>query len=74
MAHQQSIESAEDLFRKLERTFDRRQAYGEYQVDWVFDLAITAWHLVDWVARERSAGVSRMWQPRQELSKRSALS
>jgi hypothetical protein len=56
MTPQRSIDSAEALCRKLERTFYRRSAYGEHQVDWVFDVAVTAWHLVDWVARERNAG------------------
>jgi hypothetical protein len=55
MTPQRSIDSAEALCRKLERTFHRRSAYGEYQVDWVFDVAVTAWHLVDWVASERKA-------------------
>jgi hypothetical protein len=52
---QQSIDSTEGLYRKLERTFDRRSVYGQYQVDWVFDFAVTAWHLVDWVARDPKA-------------------
>lgn len=56
MTPQRSIDSAEALCRKLERTFHRRSAYGEHQVDWVFDFVVTAWHLVDWVARERNAG------------------
>jgi hypothetical protein len=56
MTPQRSIDSAAALCRKLERTFHRRSAYGEHQVDWVFDVAVTAWHLVDWVARERNAG------------------
>ena len=55
-APQRSIENAEALYRKLERTFDRRSTYGQHQVDWVFDFAVTAWHLVDWIARERDAG------------------
>ena len=55
MTWQRSIDSAEALYRKLERTFDRRLTYGEYQVDWVFDFAVTAWHLVDWIAKETQA-------------------
>lgn len=52
MTPQLSINSAERLYQKLVRTFDRRSVYGEHQVDWVFDVAVTAWHLVDWVAIE----------------------
>jgi hypothetical protein len=52
MIPQRAIDSTEALYRKLERTFHRRPEYGQYQVDWVFDFAMTAWHLVDWVARE----------------------
>ena len=48
MIYQKSIGNPEELYRKLERTFYRRPTYGENQVDWVFDFAITAWHLVDW--------------------------
>jgi hypothetical protein len=55
MTPQRSIDSAEALCRKLERTFYRRSDYRENQVDWVFDVAVTAWHLVDWVAKERNA-------------------
>lgn len=51
------IDSAEALFRKLERTFHRRPAYGEEQLDWVFDTSITAWHIVDWVAQETGQAV-----------------
>jgi hypothetical protein len=55
MTPQRFIDSTEALYRKLERTFDRRPAYGEHQVDWVFDFAVTAWHLVDWIAIETGA-------------------
>jgi hypothetical protein len=65
MTPQRSIDSAAALYRKLERTFHRRSAYGEHQVDWVFDVAVTAWHLVDWVARERNAGGKTKLQPTQ---------
>ena len=54
MSKQRSIDNPEALFRKLERSFYRREAYGDNPIDWVFDVAVTAWHLVDWVARERS--------------------
>jgi hypothetical protein len=54
MTQQRAIDSAKDLCQKLDRTFDRRSAYGEDQLDWVFDVAVTTWHLVDWVARERN--------------------
>ena len=53
MTPQPAIDSAEALFRKLERTFRRRSAYGEHQADWVYDFAVTAWHLADWVAEEK---------------------
>jgi hypothetical protein len=56
MPVQTVIDSSEALCQKLERTFYRRSSYGEHQVDWVFDVAVTAWHLVDWVTRERNAG------------------
>ena len=56
MTPQRSIDTTEALYRKLERTFNRRPHYGQHQVDWVFDFAVTAWHLVDWVAREMNAG------------------
>ena len=56
MTPQRSIETTEELYRKFERTFARRPAYGQHQVDWVFDCAVTAWHLVDWVARDLHAG------------------
>jgi hypothetical protein len=49
-----SITDTSDLFEKLTRTFYRRSVYGEYQVDWVFDFAITAWHLTDWLALDSS--------------------
>jgi RNAse (barnase) inhibitor barstar len=42
MTPPRSIDSAEALYRKLERTFDRRTTYGEDQLDWVFDVAVTA--------------------------------
>jgi hypothetical protein len=54
---QRSIDSVEALYRKLERTFHRREAYGDQQVDWVFDVSMTAWHLVDWTARARGVPV-----------------
>ena len=56
MIPQRAIDSPEALYRKLERTFHRRPEYGQHQVDWVFDFAVTAWHLVDWIARESKAG------------------
>jgi len=56
MMVQRAIDTTEELFRKLERTFDRRSGYADHQVDWVFDCAVTAWHLVDWMARELEAG------------------
>lgn len=56
LAPQRSIQNAKALYRKLGRTFDRRSTYGQHQVDWVFDFAVTAWHLVDWVARDSDAG------------------
>ncbi len=56
MTPQRSIDTTEALYRKLERTFNRRPDYGQHQIDWVFDFAVTAWHLVDWVAREMNAG------------------
>jgi hypothetical protein len=34
MTAQQSIDSAEYLYRKLVRTFDRRATYGDHQIDW----------------------------------------
>ena len=52
MTLQRTIDSVEALYQKLERTFDRRPDYGDNQVDWVFDFAVTAWHLVDWVANK----------------------
>lgn len=48
-----SIDTADALYRKVERTFYRRAVYRDDQLDWVFDVAVTAWHLVDWVAKER---------------------
>jgi len=50
------ITSTEGLYRKLERTSARRDTYGDNQVDWVFDLCLTAWHLVDWFAWEQCSG------------------
>jgi len=58
MTSQRSIDTTEALYRKLERTFDRRSAYGEHQVDWCFDFAVTAWHLVDWFAIETGADLA----------------
>lgn len=49
-----TINTPEALFAKLERTFERRVAYGDDQLDWVFDFCIVAWHLVDWVAISRA--------------------
>jgi hypothetical protein len=66
---QRSIETAEELYRKLERTFDRRSTYGQHQVDWVFDFAVTAWHLVDWLAREAHAGEKSTVRDTQERLK-----
>jgi hypothetical protein len=57
MQIQQSIDSAQALYRKLERTFDRRVGYGNCQVDWVFDFAVTGWHLVDWISAETDTPV-----------------
>ena len=48
-----TIDTPEALFAKLERTFERRVAYGDDQLDWVFDFCVSAWHLVDWVAKHR---------------------
>jgi hypothetical protein len=65
---QQSIDSIEALYRKLEGTFHRRPEYGQHQVDWVFDFAVTAWHLVDWVARgSNAAGKTNMQAEQQRL-------
>ena len=50
---EQAIDSVDALYRKLVRTFYRREAYVDQQVDWVFDMSITAWHLVDWTAQAR---------------------
>jgi hypothetical protein len=52
MTSQQSIDDTKSLYQKLVRSFERRPLYGESQVDWVFDMAVTAWHLVDWHAKE----------------------
>ena len=52
MATARAIDSAKSLLGKLERSFERRHVYGEAQLDWVFDMAITAWHIVDWRAIE----------------------
>jgi hypothetical protein len=57
MATARAIDSAKSLLGKLERSFDRRQVYGEAQLDWVFDMAITAWHIVDWRAVETGEGL-----------------
>jgi hypothetical protein len=57
MTPQRSIDSVQELYQKLVRTFDRRADYCDYQVDWVFDCAVTAWHLVDWVAINRGVTV-----------------
>ncbi|MGH8603165.1 MAG: hypothetical protein ACREXR_10450 [Gammaproteobacteria bacterium] len=57
MPLQRSIDGLEALYRKLERTFYHRPGYGEYQVDWVVDVEATAWHLVDWVARDTNGDV-----------------
>lgn len=52
MMPEPSIDNTQSLFQKLERSFERRPLYGEYQLDWVFDTAVTAWHLVDWYSNE----------------------
>ena len=52
MTTQVSIDDTKSLYQKLVRSFERRALYGESQVDWVFDMAVTAWHLVDWHAKE----------------------
>ena len=57
MANVQAIDSAKSLLGKLERSFARRQEYREAQLDWVFDMAITAWHIVDWRANETGEGL-----------------
>ena len=57
MAGARSIDSATSLLRKLERSFERRASYGEAQLDWAFDMAVTAWHLVDWRAIETVEGL-----------------
>jgi hypothetical protein len=57
MATARAIDSAKSLLGKLERSFERRQVYGEAQLDWVFDTAITAWHIVDWRAIETGEGL-----------------
>lgn len=54
MSQATAINTPEALFAKLERTFERRAAYGDDQLDWVFDFCITAWHLIDWVAISRA--------------------
>lgn len=46
---QKSISTPEELYYKLERTYNRRPSYGDYQIDWVFDCAVAAWHIIDWV-------------------------
>jgi hypothetical protein len=53
MSSERTISDVESLFRKLERTFYRRPQYGSDQLDWVFDCAVTAWHLVDWIAHTK---------------------
>ena len=63
MDPQRPINSPESLYRKFERSFNRRASYEEYQIDWVFDCAVTAWHLVDWVAEFRN-------EPLNELQKK----
>ena len=52
MSHVRSIDNSKSLYQKLIRTFERRPLYGEHQLDWVFDMAVTAWHLIDWYANE----------------------
>jgi hypothetical protein len=69
MISQRAIDRTEALYRKLERTFHRRPEYGQYQVDWVFDFAVTAWHLVDWVAREPKARDKTSMQAEQQRLK-----
>jgi hypothetical protein len=46
MMPEPSIDNTQSLFQKLERSFERRPLYGEYQLDWVFDTAVTAWYLM----------------------------
>ena len=57
MASTPPIESAKSMLGKLERSFERRQFYGEAQLDWVFDMAVTAWHIVDWRVIETREGL-----------------
>lgn len=49
-----------ELLAKLERTFWRRVNYGDDQLDWAFDFAVTAWHLVDWLAAETGTKLGAM--------------
>lgn len=70
MTAQRSIDNAEALYRKLERTFYRRPHYKEHQIDWVFDFAVSAWHLVEWVARERQSQNKSVVQTTQALLKK----
>ncbi len=60
MEPQFSINSKEALLEKLKRSFSRRAGYGQYQVDWVFDVAVTAWHMADWVAHNGGVDVKDM--------------
>lgn len=62
-----NITDTAGLFDKLARTFYRRSVYGEYQVDWVYDFALTAWHLTDWSARSSSENLESV---RAQLRKR----
>lgn len=55
-----TIDSLGMLYQKLERTFDRRPFYGEHQLDWVFDMAVTAWHMVDWYAIETKKDIKEV--------------
>jgi len=57
MSQIRSINDVKSLFQKLVRSFERRTQYGESQVDWVFDVAVTAWHIVDWYAKEANEDI-----------------
>jgi len=69
LTHQRSIETVDELHQKLKRTFERRLTYGQHQVDWVFDFAVTAWHLVDWLSTETNPGLKSVVRDTQERLK-----
>lgn len=48
-SYQKFISTPEELFSKLDRTYHRRPSYGDFQIDWVFDCAVAAWHIIDWI-------------------------